>query len=80
MLAVELCYDYVLKPFTNDRYFNFQRHDKFPKTFNISSSWGSFSDIALLRNLVLLSDDTVCPESSDPPEKILYIFASENEI
>ena len=23
---------------------------------------------------------TVCPESSDPPEKILDIFASENEV
>ena len=24
-------------------------------------------------------DDTVCPGSSDPPEKIFNIFASENE-
>ena len=23
---------------------------------------------------------TVCPGSSDPPEKILYVFASENEV
>ena len=23
---------------------------------------------------------TVCPGSSDPPEKILYIFASDNEV
>ena len=24
--------------------------------------------------------DTVCPGSSDPPEKIFHIFASENEV
>ena len=26
------------------------------------------------------NSDTVCPGSSDPPEKIFYIFASENEV
>ena len=26
------------------------------------------------------SANTVCPGSSDPPEKILNIFASENEV
>ena len=29
--------------------------------------------------LILLNISTVCPGSSDPPEKILNIFASENE-
>ena len=27
-----------------------------------------------------LGIDTVCPGSSDPPEKIFNIFASENEV
>ena len=36
----------------------------------------------LKKNTILakLATYTVCPGSSDPPEKILNIFASENEV
>ena len=30
--------------------------------------------------VVILYNSTVCPGSSDPPEKIFSIFASENEV
>ena len=29
---------------------------------------------------LIITEYTVCPGSSDPPEKILNIFASENEV
>ena len=31
-------------------------------------------------NILLVNMHTVCPGSSDPPEKILNIFVSENEV
>ena len=46
----------------------------------MESSDSQRKTVSLLLNIQFFFLGTVCPGSSDPPEKIFNIFASENEV
>ena len=50
------------------------------KSFILPDLTQSCVALALKQTFLHINKYTVCPESSDPAEKILNLFASENEV